>query len=65
VNLPEYSIENISSSTFTRTKFENKWDNDINSNVLYVGNYLLKAKTNLGGEYTIPEGIISIASSAF
>jgi hypothetical protein len=65
VNLPEYSVESIGSSAFEGTNFENKWNKDVNSNVLYVGNYLLKAKTNLGGEYTIPEGIISIASSAF
>lgn len=65
ISLPQYSIKSISNSTFTRTKFKNKWDNDTNSDVLYVGNYLIDAKEKLDGEYSISEGTVSIASAAF
>lgn len=66
VSLPQYSIKNISSSTFARTKLENAWNNDTNSDVLYVGNYLIKAKTKLvSGTYEIRSNTVSIASTAF
>ena len=66
VSLPQCSIKNISSSTFSRTKLENTWNSDANSDVLYVGNYLIKAKAKLvSGTYEIQSDTVSIASTAF
>lgn len=61
VSLPQYSVESIGSNAFAGTTLYNNW----NSDVLYVGNYLIKAKEELDGEYSIPEGTVSIASAAF
>ncbi|MBQ8658181.1 MAG: leucine-rich repeat domain-containing protein [Clostridia bacterium] len=58
------TIISIGQSAFEETRYYNKeenWDND----VLYIGKHLIKAKTSLSGSYTIKEGTICIASSAF
>ncbi|MBQ7579774.1 MAG: leucine-rich repeat protein [Clostridia bacterium] len=40
---------------------ESNWEND----VLYIGNYLIDAKTSVGGHYSIKDGTILIADDAF
>ena len=61
--LPE-SITSIGSEAFEGTGFycdETNWEND----VLYISNYLIKAKNCLSGEYKIKDGTRCIAANAF
>ena len=63
INIPD-SVLYIGNSAFTNTAYfndENNWDND----VLYIGNYLIKARPSLAGSYKIREGTIAIADYAF
>ena len=58
------SIEKIGAWAFDNTAFyedNSNWQND----VLYIGNYLIKAKENLFLNYSINEGTICIADNAF
>ncbi len=58
------SVLEIGSSAFYNTAYykdEANWEND----VLYIGDYLISAKTTLGGNYTIKDGTRVIASNAF
>lgn len=58
------NVTNIGYSVFLGTAYYNNsanWDN----NVLYVGNYLIEAKVELSGAYTIKNGTKCIANSAF
>ena len=63
IQLPEAMIR-ISNNAFDDTAFynnESNWENG----VLYCGSHLIKAKTSLSGEYTVKEGTLTIAASAF
>ncbi|MCD8309419.1 MAG: leucine-rich repeat domain-containing protein, partial [Clostridia bacterium] len=58
------NVTYIGYSVFEGTAFydnESNWDNG----VLYLGNYLIAAKTSISGEYTIKDGTTTIAYSAF
>ena len=58
------SVTSIGSNVFEYTGIyndESNWEND----VLYIGNYLIKAKSTLSGEYEIKNGAKCIANSAF
>lgn len=58
------SVTSIGGSAFEGTCYyndESNWEND----VLYIGEYLIKAKESLSGEYSIKEGTKAIADSAF
>ena len=58
------SVTSIGSNVFWGTAYYNNssnWEN----NVLYIGNYLVKAKTSIGREYAIKEGTLVIADAAF
>ena len=58
------SVTTIGSSAFYNTAYYNNssnWEN----NVLYIDNYLIKAKTSLSGSYTIKDGTKVIANNAF
>ena len=57
-------VATIGSSAFYETAYYNdaqNWENG----VLYIGEYLIDADTNLSGEYTIKEGVTLIADYAF
>ena len=57
-------IKLIGEAAFEDTAYyanNNNWDN----NVLYVGEYLIKAKDIVAGEYTVKEGTKLIAEKAF
>ncbi|MCD8041192.1 MAG: leucine-rich repeat protein, partial [Clostridia bacterium] len=58
------SVTSIGNYAFYDTAFYNDLDN-WEDNVLYLGNYLIKANTSLSGDYAIKEGTITIAVSAF
>ena len=63
INIPD-SVLYIGNNAFTNTAYfndENNWDND----VLYIGNYLIKARPSLTGPCKIREGTIAIADYAF
>lgn len=58
------SVTSIGSSAFYNTAYyndEQKWENGI----LYIGKHLIKAKTDLSDSYTIKDGTLTIADSAF
>ena len=58
------SVTSIGSYAFYSTgiyKDESNWEN----NVLYIDNYLIKAKTSISGVYTIKENTRLIADNAF
>ena len=58
------SVTSIGSNVFDNTGIyndESNWEND----VLYIGNYLIKAKSTLSGEYEIKNRAKCIANSAF
>ncbi len=57
-------VKSIGDSAFSGTAFYNNEDNWENG-VLYCGNYLLAARTDLSGAYTVKEGTKVIADSAF
>lgn len=57
-------IESISYSAFEDTAYyknSSNWEND----VLYIGNYLIKAKEDISGDYTVKDGTLLIAAEAF
>ncbi len=63
ITLPD-SIERISAYAFLETAYyldESNWDN----NVLYIDEYLISAKTDITGSYTIKDGTSLIADAAF
>ena len=63
ITIPD-SVTSIGNSAFYNTAYynnANNWEN----NVLYIGNHLIKAKTELSGAYTVKEGTRTIADSAF
>ena len=58
------SVASIGDRAFYNTAYyndENNWENG----VLYIGKHLIKAKTDLSGTYTIKDGTLTIANSAF
>lgn len=63
ITIPD-SVTSIGSSAFYNTAYyndEQKWENG----VLYIGNHLIKAKTDLSDSYTIKGGTLTISDSAF
>ncbi len=63
ISLPN-SLEFIETDVFTNTAYFNNssnWDNG----VLYIGNYLIKAKTNISGSYSIKSGTVCASEEAF
>ena len=63
VTLPDTDL-NIENCVFDKTALfnnSNNWEND----VLYIGHHLIKAKSDISGEYVIKSGTIVIADSAF
>ena len=57
------SVISIEFGAFDDTAYyndESNWEND----VLYIGNYLIKARSALSGEYTIRDGTKAIADNA-
>lgn len=58
------TVTHMSKSAFEGTGYYNDDSNWING-VLYIGNYLIAAKTSVSGTYTAKSGTITIASSAF
>ncbi len=63
VTIPD-SVTSIGGFAFTGTKYyttSSNWTKD----VLYIGNHLIKAKTNISGAYTIKVGTKTIGGSAF
>ena len=63
ISLPD-SITDIASYAFSDTAYYNNTGNWEGS-VLYIGNYLIEAKTSLRGDYSVKEGTIAIAEFAF
>lgn len=60
----ESDTTNIAADVFADTAYynmESNWENG----VLYIGEYLIKAKFNIGSTYTVKDGTKMIASSAF
>lgn len=58
------SVEFIGEGAFTDTEYyinDANWENDL----LYIGNYLIKAKTTISGAYEIKEGTRCIANGTF
>ncbi len=58
------SVTNIDEQAFKSTEYyknEDNWENG----VLYIGNYLIEANTNIEGTYTVKQGTTAIAASAF
>ncbi len=58
------SVTRIGSYAFYNTGVYNNasnWEND----VLYIDNWLIDTKTNIGGEYTIKSSCVGVADSAF
>ena len=63
VTIPD-GITSIGNYAFGNTGIyndESNWEND----VLYIGNYLIKAKSTLSGEYVVKSGTKCIANYAF
>ena len=63
ITLPD-SITYIGDDAFSYTAYykdKSNWEND----VLYIGEYLIKAQSSLTGEYSIKQGTKLIADSAF
>ncbi len=57
-------IEHIDCSAFEDTAYyknSSNWEND----VLYIGNYLIKAKEDISGDYTVKDSTLLIAEEAF
>ncbi len=60
----ESDMTNIASDVFADTAYyntESNWENG----VLYIGEYLIKAKFDIGSTYTVKDGTKTIASYAF
>ncbi len=63
INIPD-SVTSIGGAAFYGTAYydnESNWENG----VLYIGKYLIKAKSNISGDYSVKEGTKSIAFRAF
>ncbi len=63
VQIPD-TVESIGQSAFTRTAFyknEANWEDD----VLYIGKFVIAAKTTLEGEYVVKSGTTLIADGTF
>ena len=63
ITIPD-SVTSIGEAAFFNTAYykdENNWGNG----VLYIGKHLIKAKTDLSNTYTIKDGTLTIADSAF
>ncbi len=63
VEIPD-SVTSIDNYAFRNTAYynnANNWENE----VLYIGNHLVEAKTSLTGDYSIRQGVITVASCAF
>lgn len=58
------NIETIGTDAFINTAYYNNSSN-WKSNVLYIGKYLIKAKTSIKGNYKIKDGTKCIADQAF
>ena len=63
ITIPE-SVTSIGEDAFYDTAYYNNEENWENG-VLYIGKYLIRAKTSISGVYTIKDGTQSLASSAF
>lgn len=63
ITLPDHYID-IGKNAFLNTKYYNNADNWDNG-VLYIGNHIVDADTNILGECIIKEGTKSIAHTAF
>ncbi len=58
------NVNYIGENAFEMTRYYNdntSWED----NVLYIGNHLIKAKTEVNGNYTVKDGTVSVASKAF
>lgn len=58
------NVQSIHATSFTNTAYynnETNWEND----VLYIGNFLLKAKETLSGTYEIKDGTKKVFAGAF
>lgn len=61
IEIPD-TVKYIEYTAFNNTGYYNSaWESD----VLYVGNHLIKAKTTINGEYEIKNGCVSISPYAF
>ena len=63
IDIPD-SVTSIGDDAFSGTAYynnESNWENG----VLYIGKYLIKAKSNISGDYSVKEGTKIIATSAF
>lgn len=63
VSVSDY-VKYIHSTAFDNTKFSNNPHNSIGG-VLYAGNHLVKADTDISGNYFVKKGTVSIAEAAF
>ena len=63
INLPE-GITRIGENAFNNTAYYNNSSN-WSDNMLYIGNYLIKGKTNLAGNKSVKSGTTCIADYAF
>ena len=63
ISLPD-SITHIGSYAFSDTAYYNNAANR-EGHVLYIGNYLIDAKTSISGDYSVKEGTLAIAAFAF
>ena len=63
VTVPD-SVTSIGESAFKKTAYYRDNDNWVN-NVLYIENYLIKAKKSLSGTYKINDGTKIVAADAF
>ncbi len=63
ITIPD-SVTKIGSSVFSNTAYYND-DTHWESDVLYIGNHLIKAKSTLSGAYNVKAGTKTIAGDAF
>ncbi len=58
------NVCNIGKEAFYKTGYYNN-ESNWESNVLYIGNYLIRAEENLSGAHTVADGTILISSGSF
>ena len=63
VSIPD-SVTSINSTAFDNTAYVNTESNWVNG-VLYINNHLIRASKTLSGSYSIKQGTVNIADSAF